>query len=87
MPFALQEPLKEELNQMEAHGIIKRVTKPTDWVSSLVLVKKPSNKLRVCLDPTNLSKAIKRPRFLLPTVDDILAKLNGAIVFSKLDAK
>lgn len=72
---------------MEANGIIKKVTEPTDWVSSLVLVKKSNNKIRVCLDPTDLNKAIKRPHFPLPTVEDILAKINGATVFSKLDAK
>ena len=68
---------------MEENGIIVEVTEPTDWVSSLVWVKKSNNKLRVCLDSTNLNKAIRRPHFLLPTVEDRLAKLNGAKIFFK----
>ena len=58
---------------MEDNKIIQKVTEPTDWVSSLVIVKKPnSNKLRICIDPTDLNKAIKRPRFHLPTIDEVL---------------
>ena len=58
---------------MEDNKIIQKVTEPTDWVSSLVIVKKPnSNKLRICIDPTDLNKAIKRPRFHLPTIEEVL---------------
>jgi len=37
--------LKQELARLEELGVIKAVDTPTDWVSSLVLVKKPSGKL------------------------------------------
>ena len=50
------------------------------------MVEKSNGKLRCCLDPRNLNKAIKREHFQLPTVDDIMAKMPGAKIFSKLDA-
>ncbi|GBN09345.1 hypothetical protein AVEN_156307-1 [Araneus ventricosus] len=51
--------------------VIEKVTKPTDWISPLVIVQKKNGALRVCLDPQNLNKAIKRPQYNLPTFEDI----------------
>lgn len=72
---------------METDGIIRKVTEPTKWVSSLVIVRKPSGDLRICMDPTHLNKAIQRPHYQTPTVEEITANLHGAKVFSVLDAK
>ena len=44
---------------MESQGIIARVTQPTDWVNSLVIREKENGRLRLCLDPIDLDKAIK----------------------------
>ena len=86
-PAPLRERLKETLNEMETQGVIRRVDEPTLWVNSLVVVEKPkSKKLRVCLDPQHLNKAIQREHFQLPTLDDITTRLSGAQMFSKLDA-
>jgi hypothetical protein len=51
VPIALQPKLKEELDRMERLGVVSKVTEPTDWVSSLVVVEKPNGSIRVCLDP------------------------------------
>ena len=51
------------------------------------MVEKPkTKKLRICLDPRNLNKAIQREHFQLPTLEDITTRMSGAQVFSKLDA-
>ncbi|MCG8076812.1 MAG: DDE-type integrase/transposase/recombinase, partial [Candidatus Thiodiazotropha taylori] len=77
---------KDELNRMEKDSIISRVTQPTDWVNSVVLVEKPAtNKLRVCLDPKALNESIRRPHYQMPTLDDVVSQLSGAKTFSKLD--
>ncbi|KAK7089397.1 hypothetical protein V1264_024540 [Littorina saxatilis] len=72
---------------MEAAGVLAKVTQPTDWVNSLVVVEKPNGKLRICLDPKDLNQAVKRPHYAMPTLEDALAKIPGAKYFSKLDAK
>ncbi|KAJ8257246.1 hypothetical protein GJAV_G00183530 [Gymnothorax javanicus] len=88
IPFALCGRLKEELDEMERTGIIKKVTEPQEWVNALVVVEKPrTGKLRICLDPRNLNKAIQRPHYPLLTLDDITPKLAGAQYFSVLDAR
>ncbi|KAL0158769.1 hypothetical protein M9458_046845, partial [Cirrhinus mrigala] len=88
VPIALRARLKEELDRMEDNNIIVKVTEPTEWVNALVVVEKPkSQKLRVCLDPRDLNKAIQRPHYPLPTLDEVTTKLTGARYFSVLDAR
>ena len=63
------------------------MTEPTEWVSSIVIVKKPnSEKLRICIDPTDLNEAINRPIFHLPTIEEVLPQLKKSKIFSVMDA-
>ena len=39
------------------------------------------------IDPRDLNRAIKRPKYQMPTVDEVLPKLSRAKVFTVLDAK
>lgn len=87
VPVALYNPLKEELTSLQSRGIIVPVEKSTDWVSSLIVVRKPSGKLRVCIDPKPLNKALKRSHYPLPTIEDVLPDLNRARVFSVCNIK
>ena len=48
--------------------------------------KKNREQPRICVDLNMLNKAVKREKYVLPTIDDILPKLTGAKVFSILDA-
>ena len=86
VPVPIREAVKEQLDDMEQRDIIAKVTEPTDWISSMVVVKKP-NKLRICINPKDLNAAIKKPRFQMPTIDEMLPRLQNAKIFSVLDAK
>ena len=95
-PFALFTPrriaiplrprVKEELQRMERLGVIEKVDKPTEWCAGIVVVPKPSGKVRICVDLTRLNESVCREHHLLPTVEEALAQIGGAKVFSKLDA-
>ena len=87
VPVALRDRLKSELDKMVEQEIIHPVTTPTSWVSSLVVVAKPNGKLRLCLDPKDLNKAIQREHYPLPTIEDVATRLHGAKVFTKLDVR
>ena len=50
VPAALYKPPEEELVGLEKRRMIKSVEKSTDWISSLIVVQKPSEKLRVYID-------------------------------------
>ena len=68
VPFALKDKLKSELDRLEGIQIIRKVKEPTEWLSSLVVVEKPSGKLRICIDPVHLNKALKRSHYPLPVI-------------------
>ena len=86
-PVALRDKVKKELSRMEANNIIVKVTEPTDWVSSMVVVQKRNGDIRVCLDPRDLNMAIKRQYYHVPTLESVTSTLTGAKPFSLLDAR
>ncbi|XP_068697311.1 uncharacterized protein [Montipora capricornis] len=71
MPIELKDKLQVELREMpESQDIIAKVTQPTDWVNSLVIREKGNGRLRLCLDPKDLDKAIKRKHRPIPTLEE-----------------
>ena len=87
IPHAIKNKLKQELDKIEESKVIAKVTEPTDWVNSLVVVEKSNRKLRICLDPEDLNTAIKRPHYPMPILKDALLKMTRVKFFSKLDAR
>ena len=79
--------MKKELVNMVEMKVIERIHKPTEWVSSLAYSQKSSGKIRICLYPKNLNEAIRRLHYPTPTLEEIIYRLEGATVFSKLDAR
>lgn len=65
---------------------MERVTQPTDWCAPMVPVMKPNGTVRICVGLNKLNDNIKRERYILPTTDEILAKLAGVSIFTSLDA-
>ena len=60
IPYAIRDKLKVTLDDLEQKGIIEKTEGPVDWASNLVIVEKPNGALRICLDPVDLNKSIKR---------------------------
>ena len=86
IPLPLMTPVKEQLEKMEKADIISRVEGPTDWCAGIVVVLKPNNQVRICVDLTQLNKSVKRERHILPSVDHTLAQLSNAKLFNKINA-
>ena len=70
---------------METMGVISRVDVPTPWCAGTVVAPKKSGSIRICVDLKPLNQSVLREVHPLPKVDDTLAQLTGAKVFSKLD--
>ncbi|XP_053379955.1 uncharacterized protein LOC123555933 [Mercenaria mercenaria] len=85
VPVKLRSRVKDELDRMLEEGIIVKENEPTDWVNNMVTVVKPNGSLRICLDPSDLNKCIKRPHYPLKTIEDVVTRIPNAKVFSKLD--
>ncbi|KAK2718027.1 hypothetical protein QYM36_006721 [Artemia franciscana] len=87
IPKALKDKLQDELDRMERDGIIENVTKPTELLNSIVMNEKKNGTIRLCIDPVDLNRCIKPPYHPIPTLEDATAKLHGAKVFNKMDAR
>ena len=85
VPIKYKEEIEKELAEMVCQRIITKQTEPTPWVSSLTYPKKANGKLRICLDPKDLNKAIIHKNHKVPTLEEIAHVLMGATKFSKVD--
>ena len=86
VPLPLRGKVAKELDRMEKAGVISRVSEPTPWCAGMVVVPKKSGSVRICVDLKLLNQSVLREVHPLPKVDETLAQLAGATVFSKLDA-
>ena len=72
-------------------GVLKPVHQATPWINSFVLVEGKENlgnlKLRICLDPTNLDKAIVSEPYHFKTPEDIAHLLAEACVVTVYDCR
>ena len=87
VPLEVKSKLEAKLMDMQKKGVIKRVHGPTRWVNSVVVEIKPNGELRVCLDPTDLNKAVLREYHPIPVAEDIVHEMKGSNLFTKLDLK
>ena len=88
VPIAMIDKFKQELDSMEAKGIISKFDGhdiSPEWLNHFVIVKKPNGTLRICLDPIDLNKDIIRPVCNSQTMDDVIHKLKHAKYFAVFD--
>lgn len=76
----------DEVRKLWTTYILKKVFYPT-WLSNLVMVKKPDNSWRMCVDYTDLNKFCpKHPSDPLPVIDQKVEAISGYEVLMFLDA-
>ena len=83
VPLAFAEEEKAAIENLERHGIIKQSTSP--WASPLVLVRKKSGGVRICVDYRKLNAVTVPDAFPLPRIQDCLDAVTGACLFSTFD--
>ena len=83
-PYEQQE-IKSQVKDLLDRGLIKPSSLP--YGAPVLLVKKKNGTYRMCVDYRALNKITIKNRFPIPRVDDLLDKLRGSTVFSKIDLK
>lgn len=78
VPIVFRERLKQELDRLSDISLIRKVDSPTEWISAMVITTKKNGQV---------NEALRRNRYRLPTIDDVLPLLSKARVFTLLDAK
>ena len=84
VPVSVKEKFKAELERLQDLKVIAPVDQPTEWASQFVVAVRKSGDLRVCIDPKPLNAALKRERYQIPVIDDVLPNLADARVFTKV---
>lgn len=91
VPVHILPLFKEELDRMKADDIICALKKLTDWENSIVCsvrdLPEGKKKVRLCLDPKELHKYIKREHYYTRIIDEILPQLHGKKHISVVDTK
>ena len=86
IPLPLLSRVQAKLTKMETQGMISKVDQPTPWCAGMAAVPKKSGVIRICVDFKCLNQNVLRKVHPLPKVNNTLAQLSGATIFSKLDA-
>ena len=74
-----------ELEKMERLGVTAKVEIPTGWCAGMVVVAKPDGNVHICVDLMELNESVCREQHPLPAVEQTLAQLAGAQMFTKRD--
>ncbi|KAK8945084.1 hypothetical protein KSP39_PZI007855 [Platanthera zijinensis] len=81
----LAEPIREEVAKLLKARFIQEFQYP-EWVSNVVMVKKPGGKWRMCVDFTRLNKVCPKDFYPLPRIDLLVDSAVGYPFMSFLDA-
>lgn len=81
-PYQYLTPQKEE---MLASGIIRLSSSPFSYL--VILVWKKNQSWRMCIDYRRLNHITIKDKFSIRLMDELLAELHGASVFSKIDLR
>ena len=85
LPLSLREKVSEELDKLQANGIIVPV-KFSSWAAPVVPVIKRDGNVRLCGDyKLTINSVAKNEVYPLPRIEELFAAVSGGKVFSKLD--
>jgi hypothetical protein len=85
IPPAFIQEVKDHLQKLLQQGVIRESNSP--YSSAVVLARKKSGALRMCVDYRLLNKKSTKDSFPLPRIEECLDSLYGAKLFSTLDLK
>ncbi|XP_051784491.1 uncharacterized protein K02A2.6-like [Erpetoichthys calabaricus] len=86
LPFSVREAVSKELKRLEQEDIIEK-TDSSPWVSPLVVIKKKSGAIRLCVDLRGPNKAVVIDSHPLPHIEEVFTQLRGAKMFSTIDLR
>ena len=82
-PFNLKQELKTNMDKLFERGIIIKSKSP--FASAIVLVRKKTGELRLCVDYRRLNQLTIKDAWPLPRIDELVAKLGCSSHFTTLD--
>ena len=83
IPPHQMEEVKQHIEKLLKQNVIRPSVSP--YAAAIVLVRKPDNSLRLCVDYRKLNLKTVKDAYPLPRIQDALDTLKGANYFSFLD--
>ena len=83
IPPSVIEEVRDHLEDLLERDVIRPSTSP--FAAPIVIVRKKSGDLRVCVDYRKLNLQTRKDSFPLPRIDECLDAVGGATMFSSLD--
>ena len=83
IPPTMIEELKQHIRQLLDIGVIEESVSP--YSSPIVLVRKKSGDLRLCVDFRKLNAKTIKDSYRIPTIEELIDTLGGACWFATLD--
>lgn len=83
--YAEKKELRALLDSLLERSIIRH--SESEYASPIVLVRKKSGELRLCIDYRELNKLLLKDNYPLPNIEDLIDSLHGKRYFTKLDLK
>ena len=83
IPPNLIDELRDHIQQLHNMGVIEESVSP--WSSPIVLVRKKSGELRMCVDYRKLNAKTIKDSYRIPTIEELIDTLGGATWFATLD--
>ncbi|KAJ8365040.1 hypothetical protein SKAU_G00138710 [Synaphobranchus kaupii] len=84
LPLSCRDGVAAELTSLLEKGIIEPIN-AAPWISNLVVAKKKTGGLRICVELRQVNKAVIPDKYPLPTAEELTTVFHGSTVFSKLD--
>ena len=85
VPVHLQDAFHEEIERLVKIDVLEKVTEPTEWVNSFVIVEKvidssnahsPNHSIKksicLCIDPKDLNEALEREPYYSRSIDELI---------------
>lgn len=85
LSYVEKQELQKILDDYLEKGIIR--VSESEFASPIVLVRKKTGDLRMCIDFRNLNKVTAKHNYPIPLIDDLLERLGNKRHFTKLDLK
>lgn len=85
-PYQLRKKLEEKVKELLDLDMIKPVNGPTPWVNPVVYVPKRED-IRLRLDMRRANEAVLRGRHPIPTVEEILQKMDRSTTSNESDLR